>query len=361
MSHYILRREGRDYPAPSLDALRQWAKDGRVLPADMIFSPQSQTWQRANALDELAHLFQKKKQSSEEAKQQFWLKKGRENYPAADREIVLQWVRDGNVAPEDMIYHPGEKRWFQACDSPTICDLFPARVGRLTPKLSRDQDPMRPKEAARGGISSGFAQDILSSKPKPKTPEPVEAESRQQTRPLHPGINPLSAVVGKALTPTASQARPSTDDLLKEKPDPKALMRVFYDVARTFMVTRDMRPGETLSNECKLPSTGDDFKGWTKKDIFIRLAERMQAHLEGPMTAAQSRLNAEQQEAMAIFCQQLDEVLDTFSEVIPCIGIKPPARVVVGNVGHPKMTPDEEEAMLRVDFGLKGLFAVKLT
>ncbi|MBU0550701.1 hypothetical protein KKF91_03260 [Myxococcota bacterium] len=343
MSHYILRREGQDYPAPSLDALRQWAKDGRVLPADMIYAPDLQAWRRADTLEALAGAFERRAEAKGEAKQQFWLKKGKENYPAASLEVVLSWAREGNIAPQDMIFHPQLGRWLQAGDSPTICDLLPAKVGAGAPRFSRADDPLRPPSA------------------------PVEA--RAQTSPLHPGINPLSALTGKATTtPTrAAEGRAETGSLsatarvdAQGEVDVKALMRLFYDVARTFMVTRDMRPGEKLPNECRLPTTGDDFKGWEKRDIYLRLAERMQGHLEGALTAARPRLSEAQRQQLDAFSQRLNEVLDTFHEVIPLLGQRPPERVVVGNVGRPKMTPDEEEAMLRVDYALKGLFAVKL-
>ncbi|MEZ4467587.1 MAG: hypothetical protein R3F43_24870 [bacterium] len=41
------------------------------------------------------------------------------------------------------------------------------------------------------------------------------------------------------------------------------------------------------------------------------------------------------------------------------IGQRPPERFVIGNQARPKMTPAEEEAMLRIDAALTGVISVR--
>ncbi|MEZ4467588.1 MAG: hypothetical protein R3F43_24875 [bacterium] len=73
-----------------------------------------------------------------------------------------------------------------------------------------------------------------------------------------------------AAEPQEFPASPPAMEVDQERPlqDPTGVMRLFYDVARAFVVTRDMRPGENLETDCKLPSTGDDFRGLPKSEIY---------------------------------------------------------------------------------------------
>lgn len=147
MANYILRRDGRDYQAPDLETMRQWASDGRVLPSDMVFSPRYQSWYRARDLRELRDVLPHAEQSSPppvaRPPQQFWVRKGDRNYVADSLQTVLEWASSGNISPEDLIYHPSYGKWFRAGDSPQLASRFPPHImGARMPFIPPGDDPL---------------------------------------------------------------------------------------------------------------------------------------------------------------------------------------------------------------------------
>lgn len=147
MANYILRRDGRDYQAPDLETMRQWAADGRVLPSDMVFSPRYQSWYRARDLRELRDVLPQAEQSTPppvaRPPQQFWVRKGDRNYVADSLQTVLEWASNGNISPDDLIYHPTYGKWFRAGDSPQLASRFPPHIlGARLPFIPPGEDPL---------------------------------------------------------------------------------------------------------------------------------------------------------------------------------------------------------------------------
>ncbi|MCB9538465.1 MAG: hypothetical protein H6704_19610 [Myxococcales bacterium] len=177
---YILRRDGRDYQAPDLDSMRQWARDGRVLPADMVYSPKYQSWYRARDLRELRDVLPQNEPPpvavgpAVAPPQQFWLRKGDRNYVANDLQTILTWAEQGNISPDDFIYHPAYEKWFRAGDSPQLVSRFPAglRPGH-DPFVPVEDDPLASNEARRataplasgGSLAGGLAAATDSTQP----------------------------------------------------------------------------------------------------------------------------------------------------------------------------------------------------
>lgn len=508
---YILRRDGRDYQAPDLETMRRWAQDGRVLPTDMVYSPRYQSWYRARDLRELRDVLPQAEATAPpptvRPPQQFWLRKGDENYATESIEGILRWAEEGNISPDDYIYHPAYGKWFRAGDSPQLVSRFPAHITRTPPFLPDAEDPMRrdgngadsvptldavleeeeaagagavegadslartvmdfraadlhnalrrqaaaaqpraeveaeaerqpgegagpntrrgmgivkpgrslfdqkpswsrpdgeviekPLEETRGGAAEPKAQANDAAGPRTGQPRttpfpglaqaPAEriAPAEQMTPESAADLTPAAPVEAAQAEPepTAAEpepeppeAAPADDEPADDEPaaptteqpdaaidenarytDRLGLMRLFYDVARAFVVTRDLRPGELLENKCKLPSTGDDFHGQAKRIIYTRLRERMEAHLEGAVLEAHAQLTDDEVPGYRRFVHVARALVETFRTAEEVIGKKPPERVVVGNVGRPKMSPEEEHALLEMDAALKNLVRVK--
>ncbi len=673
---YILRRDGRDYQAPDLESMRQWARDGRVLPADMVYSPKYQSWYRARDLRELRDVLPQNEPPpvavgpAVAPPQQFWLRKGDRNYVANDLQTVLTWAEQGNISPDDFIYHPAYEKWFRAGDSPQLVSRFPAglRPGH-DPFLPVEDDPMASNEARRstaplasgGGAPVGIAATTDSTEPvsgaaaeaaldgrgvdvdardveradslaktvmdfraadlhrmlrdkeraaqaraaatagqpapagadggggrgapaesagarpgaaaaggsllngrdpgwgrpeqglfsRPLGPEPTgeatdgagdgaptpgasgasegpagsaeraatasarspdaegaaaervaaerkeaerkeaerkeaerkeaerreaerkeaerkeaerkeaerkeaerrEAERREAERrdaerkeaerkeaerkeaerkeaerkeaerkeaerkeaerkeaerkeaerkeaerlaaersaaersaaprvplPARPGGLGERKPDGDARAPVrppppppealgseptaAMQDAPPTDAAAPIDEDARfvdrtGVMKLFYDVARAYVVTKDLRPGELLETACKLPTTNDSFLGQGKKPIYMTLRKRIDEHIAGPLAAIAADLEPSNRPGYALLMHRAHELAAVLAEGERVIGQKGPDRVVVGNQGRPKMSPEEADVMLRIDAALKGLISVR--
>ncbi len=163
MANYILRRDGRDYQAPDLETMRQWAQDGRVLPTDMVFSPRYQSWYRARDLRELRDVLPQADNASMpppvvRPPQQFWVRKGDRNYVADSLQTVLEWAANGNISPDDLIYHPTYGKWFRAGDSPQLASHFPAHLaGARLPFIPPGDDPLGSGEFMPSGAQRAQA------------------------------------------------------------------------------------------------------------------------------------------------------------------------------------------------------------
>ncbi|MCB9522326.1 MAG: hypothetical protein H6702_02975 [Myxococcales bacterium] len=540
--HYILRRDGCDYQAPDLQTMRTWAQDGRVLPTDMVYSPKYQSWYRAKDLRELRDVLPRADggrgpasqapqpvaaaapqpvAGSQRQAQQFWLRKGEKNYAADSLATILRWASEGNIGPNDFIYHPAYNKWFRAGDSPQLASRFPnsvtaaptqaaaapqattptaaqpaesadsvqrtvmdfkaaelhrmiqARraeqaqaaqatrgntrqgmaVAEIVAEAHRDQGRLQqPVEARRprtGSLSSAgvaaaeaasSAVDTLRERHKategeagervrPKLPtlpragrdELAEARSRavasvaaaeatgevdkgevdkgevEARRPSPPAL-PKAVLEAKAEDEAAGETTgdaagrerpvdPSTgapqvapvsdadagtgvDQGMAVPPDAAAavavryddrlnLMKLFYDVARAFVVTKDMRPGEAQETKCALPSTGDSLQGQTKRSIYTLITQRMKAHLEGEVVAARAELEPDEIPGYELFLERASTLLAAFEAAVPVVGQKPPERFVIGNSGRAKISPDESQALLRIEACLKGLISIR--
>ena len=186
---YILRREGRDYQAPDLDTLRSWARDGRVLPSDMVYSPRYQAWYRARDLRELrAVLPAQEPATRSSARQQFWLRKGDQNYATDSLDTILRWASEGNIDPDDYIYHPSYGKWFRAGDSPQLASRFPAH-------LKERDEPFTGVDLERADSVAQTAVDLKTDQIRAALrsrvpvapvvePDPLDVIDPRDTRPL---------------------------------------------------------------------------------------------------------------------------------------------------------------------------------
>lgn len=447
---YILRRDGRDYQSPDLETLQSWARDGRVLPADMVYSPRYQSWYRARDLRELRNFLPSPEATkSTSARQQFWLRKGDQNYATDSLETILRWAGEGNIDPDDYIYHPSYGKWFRAGDSPQLASRFPTHLqrrnegydagggqGRVrrthdmgleradsTTKtvmdLSRGDLNLALRKAAQTKAQSDSAgMGIVEPRDTARTLQPVrpeeleqrsgttneldrkavveraQAEQRRRSAPIVE-MDPVADEVVHELEPDeiepaelepagvkaaqieadaipAEPAVPAVEASNEQQPpdtfepdedarfaDRHGVLKLFYDVARAFVVTRDLRPGEKMEAPCALPSTNDDLKGLEKRAIYRTLVARMRTHLDETVRPLEGRLQADNKPGFYLLISRAETLIDVFAEADSVVGTKPPERFVIGNRARPKMSPAEEEAMLQIDAALTGLISVR--
>ncbi len=631
---YIIRRDGVDYHAPDLDTLRRWAQEGRVHPTDLIYSPTFHAWYRAHDLralrDVLPAVAAAPPPAMARSQQCFWLRKGENNYRADDLETVLRWAEDGNIEPDDFIFHPSYGKWFRAGDSPQLASRFPAHIQSQPPFLPASADPMgspavaadapgsdeggvtRPdlqsvsaqrraaggragtgvesadsvaktvmdlravdviraleaeRAAARPGVPGDgaarptFAQVSVTDRTYPGAARPTGALARpampageaarpavgarptpeaaraaadeartvpdltraaeaarsapEAARPAAEAARPAPEVARpaaeaarpapEAARPAAEAARPAPElprtgpapgaaihrprtgsmaavdpdaaarprtgsiatadprvepspaptperarsvaapadeapsrpapaaqavaaavvpdtsrpstpasvapsvrpavppsdapavrppvpagDAASARPVPESptadapsapeaaaapagpapaddvrftdrlgLMKPFYDAARVFVVTRDLRPGELLETSCRMPGVVDDFLGTAKRAIYHRVTDVLQGHLERVVRPARAEMRPDELPGFERMLDRAEQFVGILDGARDLIGKKPPERVVIGNQGRPKMTPEEEQVVQRLDKALKALISVK--
>ena len=516
---YLLRRDGRDYAAPDLDTLRRWAQEGRVLPADMVWSPVYQSWYRASDLRGLRDVLPSPPEAAppvavQASAQCFWLRKGDQNFAAETLEVVLQWASEGNIEPDDFIFHPGYNKWFRAGDSPQLATRFPVHMRHTPPFLPTSQDPMATREAEQAArraapvaapteSADSTAMTVMDMQairvdmvrpaadrpivqvertPQPQsqpqasstapvadaarktgplgsmptmTPRPVPAGPATAGaviaglggvatptptprsvltsgaggpgsgvaggltgggKPVLPGAGLLaSATLGVSALPTRNlgpaptrptglsglsiaQPTPAPAPAVTQTPartlapapaatpapapaptpapaaeapatpaldedarfvDRLGIMKPFYDFAKVFVFTRDLRPGELLESSCVFGASNEDFLGRAKVAIYKRLTQLMRAHVEGPLAQVSTQLTPDERPGYALLCARAATLLEAMERVEAYIGKKPPERVVVGNQGRPKMSPEEEAGIIEIDSALKRLISVR--
>jgi hypothetical protein len=141
--------------------------------------------------------------------------------------------------------------------------------------------------------------------------------------------------------------------------DRLGVMKPFYDIAKVFVYTRDLRPGELLESSCTLGANGEDFLGQAKVAIYSRLSKAVRAHVEGPVEGARQQVTADEMPGYRLMRVRADALIEAMRAAEAYIGKKPPERVVVGNQGRPKMSAEEEAAMIEIDSALKRLISVR--
>jgi hypothetical protein len=228
---YILRRDGHDYQAPDLETLRAWAQAGRVLPADLVYSPVYQSWYRASDLRGLRDVLPNRDAgpppvvAPQAVSQCFWLRKGEQNYAADSLEVILQWASEGVIDPDDFIFHPAYGKWFQAGDSPQLTNRFPPHIKHQPPFLPASADPMASAEARPSGEIPVVAPRAAVA-PVP-TPAPIPAAAAPQAaRPaslesadsMAKTVMDMQAIRVDMLRPAAAAPKPAEP----KTPEPKA-------------------------------------------------------------------------------------------------------------------------------------------
>jgi hypothetical protein len=218
-----------------------------------------------------------------------------------------------------------------------------------------------------------------SKAPEPSTPDPQapeaettaagtsgartpEAEAPDQKsvapRPKPPALPPEVSEPAVAEQPPGSgDASVDESDIEVKFVDRLGLMKFYYALARVFVVTRDLRPGEVFEAEARLEGT--DFLGQAKSAIFGTLSLRMRDHIDNTVKPARDKMKPNEIPGYELMLERSEELAGCFEESLKDIGKKPPERFVVGNQNRPKLSPEEESSMLALDAAFKGLISVR--
>jgi hypothetical protein len=108
-----------------------------------------------------------------------------------------------------------------------------------------------------------------------------------------------------------------------------------------------------------MPGVADDFLGTAKRAIYHRVTDVLLGHLERAVRPARAEMRADELPGYERMLERAEELVGILDGARELIGKKPPERVVIGNQGRPKMTPEEEQVVQRLDKALKALISVK--
>jgi hypothetical protein len=187
-------------------------------------------------------------------------------------------------------------------------------------------------------------------------PAPIPSVAPTPIAPTEPAVVDGGAV--PASTTVAAPIEAPLDGEVKFH-DRLGLMKLFYDVAKVFVYTRDLRPGELLESSCTLGQNGEDFLGTAKRAIYHRLANALEQHIDGPVRAARTEMSADEGPGYELMLERAKQLLEVMRRAEPLIGQKPPERFIVGNTGRPKMSPEEESLIVEIDTVLKRLISTR--
>jgi hypothetical protein len=188
-----------------------------------------------------------------------------------------------------------------------------------------------------------------SAAPRPLPPE--------EAAPALPTSTPVIAATVAAPAPAPLPELPADQEV--KFADRLGLMKLFYDVAKVFVYTRDLRPGELLESSCTLGQNGEDFLGTAKRGIYHRLAGALERHIEGPVRAARAEMSGDELAGYELMLSRAHQLLEVMRRAEPVVGQKPPERFIVGNTGRPKMSPEEESLIVEIDTVLKRLISTR--
>lgn len=198
------------------------------------------------------------------------------------------------------------------------------------------------------------APALASVAPRPAAPVEVAPTAPVESAPPTP--EPAVAPAASPVVPPSGE--PALDPEVRFH-DRLGLMKLFYDVAKVFVYTRDLRPGELLESSCTLGQNGEDFLGTAKRGIYHRLTAALEQHIEGPVRAARPEMSADEVPGYELMVFRAQQLLEVMRRAEPLIGQKPPERFIVGNTGRPKMSPEEESLIVEIDTVLKRLISTR--
>ena len=383
---FWLRKGDKNYPADSLETVLKWASAGNIGADDLIFHPAYGKWFRAGDSPQLVSRFP---QQADRVGQQMPGALG------ATAELAARTFATGAAEPAPRLSGaagPSAPSPSEQADSlaATVMDLRAINPVAPAPQAQPQAQPQPQPQAQPEPIPSldlsepepdfpdgSLSQTPISDPPSAAAPEhelpeqgqPEQGQPEQAEAPEGDAADaePVSASQEIPRTPLPEQIPDEADE--GEAPDVDEddlryvdrlqLMKPFYHVARAFVLTRDLRPGEVLEGSCVLPGTTEDFKGCEKQPIYQAMTTYIQRHLDGPLTEAKAQHRPDEMPAYTLLMRRGRSLLAALEAAVESIGQDVPERVVIGNANRPKMSPDENASMLEIDTQLKGVISLK--
>ncbi len=318
MSHdgYWVRREQKKFQANSWDTLCQWAREGRLKLTDEYKTPESPQWRLVQRDPMLSSMIPER--------EQLILKRGDATYRAPNYELIQEWAKKGQVSPDDMVYSNYTQLWTAVSEIEAIMQCIPQLViTKLEQKKARRKNlEFALDDHQQTEVSVKVVQEVDLDSEEQQTEEQQTEEQQteeQQTDAIIPILKPSSAIIQEICAP-------------------------IYDVARLFLVIKDLRPLDRIKGECLLKSLKLDCQGMSKKEAFSEAILALKKHQELYLS---NELSARSLGADEVF-QTLMSFIESIEQEQDVIGNLDEERFVVGNQNRPKMTPDEASLMIKL-------------
>ncbi|MEZ4467590.1 MAG: hypothetical protein R3F43_24885 [bacterium] len=134
---YILRREGRDYQAPDLDTLRSGRATGACCPATWC-TRRAQAWYRPATCRSCAPCSRpRSRRDAIVSPPAVLAAQGRPELRHRQPRHHPALGVEGNIDPDDYIYHPSYRKWFRRA-TPPAREPLPAHLkGATSPSRAR--------------------------------------------------------------------------------------------------------------------------------------------------------------------------------------------------------------------------------
>jgi len=101
---YWIHQDGKQFHAPDIATLVQWAKEGRVKPGGQIYDATRKQFTHARDVAELRDAFHKE---PEPPPNEFWVHRDGKQFAVPDIAALRKLAEDGGIDSETSVYDPG--------------------------------------------------------------------------------------------------------------------------------------------------------------------------------------------------------------------------------------------------------------
>jgi hypothetical protein len=365
----LIRRGDQVYKAPHFNLIKEWAKVGKVTASDHIYFPSKSKWVSVGSFTEIVELIAHSHSARSLSKDQTHhvhrepaMVENSKALPVVTSPIPvlksnlpsssISVLNEKNVVPANQVSSIDQEVLplvsNNTHDLPDLDNLSTQENqlnSVLLPPIIADQESMveaLPTATAWGlssSILSKFARSALDHESRPPQPEKMpilSLEHRYIKTPtvVSPIIQPTDVIkqVKSALNSSINQ-----DEL-------NYIYQYFYDLARLFMICKDMRPLELLQGTCFVPTLQQNLESMEKKKIFEIIYQHLLNQIQPQLTNILS--NHTQHDTLKDLHQTSQYLLHYFEAGLDCIGLIGVDRIVIGNQNRPKMTAEEEKCMI---------------
>jgi len=122
---YWIQQDGKQFHAPDIATLVQWAKEGRVKPEGQVYDAARKQFTPARDVAELRDAFHK---TSELPPNEFWVNRDGKQFTVPDLAALRKLAEDGGIDGETSVYDPGLRTWVFARTMRTLDGALPVKA-----------------------------------------------------------------------------------------------------------------------------------------------------------------------------------------------------------------------------------------
>ena len=371
MSRFVIRRDGRSYTADSEEELVSWAQGGRIARSDLIHVNDGAGWRKASDIDFLAGcLSEPESPTKDQPPIVYWTRRGTQNRLVGDLEVLVAWIRDGSLRPEDLIFHAGCKSWFELRDSAFLLAIAEGKsaVHSVLP------DAVDPVIDSVHEMSDDFLSQVEQTNADSVSMEPVGQRTgrltTEETRRIVEGVlntdefevgdQLTSSTTLTALSPFFSERAKIWADRLEGLPsdstalldDRHNLFPIIYDVARCFL---DLKSGKGAKrpSTVDLSSIGYTFECANQKEAYSKLCDALDEHLNDRVAGVLGILVETERAGFRRYVEGLLEVMFWLNEMIK------PSEDEDDNTAEMHTVTAEAEPIFRLETAIRQLILVR--